>query len=128
LLLPASELDVGSARVSIVRRPAELVFGAAAGSWVLANAELCALVEQAIRETVATDAAFEPTGASTHWGFGLGPRVGAMLAPWPALRLAVRAGADFMLTQTAYATDEKTVRAPGRVRPRLEFEVAVGVW
>jgi hypothetical protein len=128
LLLPASEIDVGSARVSIVRRPAELVLGFAAGSWVLANAELCGIVEQATRETVAVNDAFEPTQASTHWGFGLGPRVGAMLAPWPDVRLAARAGADFMLTQTAYATDEETVRAPGRVRPRLEFEVAIGVW
>jgi hypothetical protein len=127
-LLPASELEVGSARVSIARRPAELVLGAAAGSWVLANAELSAIVEQAVRETVATNPAFEPTGGTTHWGFGLGPRVGAMVAPWPAVRFAVRGGADFMLTQTAYATDEDTVSAPARVRPRLEFEFAVGVW
>jgi hypothetical protein len=127
-LLPASELEVGSARVSLLRRPAELILGVAAGNWVLANAELCMIAEQAIRETVATGAAFEPTRASTHWGFGLGPRVGAMLAPWSALRLAVRAGADFMLNQATYATDEETVPAPARVRPRLEFELAVGVW
>jgi hypothetical protein len=44
------------------------------------------------------------------------------------LRLAVRAGADFMLNQATYATDEETVPAPARVRPRLEFELAVGVW
>jgi hypothetical protein len=128
LLLPPSELEVGSSRVSIVRRPAELVLGVAAGSWVLANAELGAIVEQVVRKTVATNTAFEPTRASTRWGFGFGPRVGAMLTPWPVVRLAMRAGADFMLTQTAYATDEESVRAPGRVRPRLEFELAVGVW
>ena len=127
-LLPEFELDAGSARVSIVRRPAELMLGVAVGSWVLANAELSVIAERSVRKTVSTTAAFQPTRSSTHWDLGLGPRVGAILAPWPVLHLAVRGGADFLLTQTNYATDEETVLVPTRVRPRLEFELGVGVW
>jgi hypothetical protein len=127
-LIPSSEVDTPAARISVTRRPAELLFGYAAGTRVLANLELSALFEQSSRETLATDAAFEPTRASSHWSFGMGPRAGAMLAPWAALRVAVRAGVDFMVAQPTYTTAEQTVAAPARVRPRLEFEVGVGVW
>jgi hypothetical protein len=127
-LIPPSEVDTPAARISLTRRPAELLFGYAAGTWVLANLELSALFEQTSRETLATDAAFEPTRASSHWSFGIGPRAGAMWAPWRVLRVAVRAGADFMVAQPTYTTVEQTVAAPARVRPRLEFELGVGVW
>ena len=76
-LLPEFELDA-SARVSIVRRPAELMLGVAVGSWVLANAELSVIAERSVRKTVSTTAAFQPTRSSTHWDLGLGPRVGAI--------------------------------------------------
>jgi hypothetical protein len=127
-LIPSTEVDTPAARISVTRRPAELLFGYAAGNGVLANFELSALFEQSSRQTLATDAAFEPTKASSHWSFGIGPRAGAMLAPWAALRVAVRAGADFMVAQPTYTTAEQTIAAPARVRPRLEFEVGVGVW
>jgi hypothetical protein len=127
-LIPSSEVDTPAARISVTRRPAELLFGYAAGTWVLANLELSALFEQSSRETLATDAAFEPTRASSHWSFGMGPRAGAMLAPWAALRVAVRGGIDFMVAQPTYTTAEQTIAAPARVRPRLELEVGVGVW
>ncbi len=127
-LFPAASLDAGSARVSIARHPGELVLGYAAGTSLLMNFELSAIFEHSSRETVATDAAFAPTRPGSHWTFGLGPRAGAILAPSPALRLAVRGGADFLISQPEYATDERTVVAPGRIRPRLDVELGVGVW
>jgi hypothetical protein len=127
-LFPASKVDAAAARISITRRPAELLFGFATGTWVLANLELSAILEHSSRETLATDPAFEPMPASSRWSFGLGPRVGAILSPRLPLRFAVRAGADFMVNQATYTTDEQTLATPARVRPRLEFEVGVGIW
>jgi hypothetical protein len=127
-LFPASGFDAGGASVSITRHPAELVLGYAAGTTLLVNFELSAIVERSSRETLATDPAFEPTPPRSHWTFGFGPRVGAIVAPSPSLRLAVRAGADLLMSQPDYSTDERTVLAPGRIRPRLDVELGVGVW
>jgi hypothetical protein len=127
-LIPAAEVDAGSTRVSIARRPGELLLGYASGTEILVNFELSAIVEQTSRETLATDAAFEPTPPKSHWTFGLGPRAGAIVAPSTALRLAIRVGADFLMSRPNYATDERTVGAPGRIRPRLDLELGVGVW
>jgi hypothetical protein len=127
-LIPAAEVDAGSTRVSIARRPVELLIGYASGTEVLMNFELSAIIEQTSRETLATDAAFEPTPPKSHWTFGLGPRAGAIVSPSTALRLAIRTGADFLLSQPSYETDERTVVAPGRIRPRLDVELGVGVW
>jgi hypothetical protein len=125
---PAASVTAGGARVSLARHPGELVLGYAAGTLLLMNFELSAIFEHSSRETVATDAAFAPTRPKSHWTFGLGPRAGAILTPTPALRLAIRGGADFLMAQPEYATDEATVVAPGRFRPRLDVELGVGVW
>jgi hypothetical protein len=127
-LFPAATVSAGGARVSIARHPGELVLGYAGGTSLLMNFELSALFEHSSRETLATDAAFAPTRPGSHWTFGFGPRVGAIVTPTPALRLAVRGGADFLMSQPEYVTDEQTVVAPGRIRPRLDVELGVGVW
>ena len=127
-LFPAAGVVAGGAHVSLTRHPGELVLGYAAGTSLLVNVEVSAIIEHSSRETLATDAAFAATRPRSHWTFGLGPRAGAILAPSPALRLAVRGGADLLLSQPEYATDERTVVAPGRIRPRLDVELGVGVW
>jgi hypothetical protein len=127
-LIPATVHDAGSVRLSIVRRPAELALGYSARARFSPTAELSFIAEQSSRETLRTDAGLEPTAASSHWALGVGPRIGVMLAPLPAVALALRGGADFMLNRPAYATNEQSLLAPGAIRPRLDLEVAVGVW
>jgi hypothetical protein len=127
-LIPATEHDAGSVRLSLVRRPVELALGYAARARYSPTAEVSFIAEQSSRRTLRTDAGFEPTAASSHWALGIGPRVGVMLAPWPAVALSLRGGADFMLNRPAYATNEQSLLAPGAIRPRLDLEVGVGVW
>jgi hypothetical protein len=125
---PTAELDAGSARISVARRPAELLLGYERRASPGLNGELSLLLEQVQRRTLESDEGFEPTPATTHWNLAVGPRIGVTLAPSPVLRLTLRAGADFLLKRAEYSTDEAVLLDPSAVRPRLELEAGFGLW
>jgi hypothetical protein len=128
IFTPASERKVAAVRLSISHHPMEIMLGYATRSRVAATAEFSFIAEQTTRETTSTDAGLAPTPAKSHWSLGVGPRLGAMFRPLPAVSGSLRVGADFVLNRPSYSTDEKLVLAPAAVRPRLDLEIGVGVW
>jgi len=127
-LFPATRVVRDVATVSVARHPIELLLGYAGHSWLTPSAELGLLLDSTTRETERAASPFEPAAPETRWGVALGARVGVSFAPWSALRLGARAGADFWMTRWAYVVEDKIVLEPASVRPKLEFDVAVGVW
>jgi hypothetical protein len=125
------ELEGGTTEtaVSIARHPAEVVAGYVGATRVAANAELGITVDYVTRRTRSNTAGYEPTPAKARAMVALGARAGVTWAMMPALELGARGGADLLVTSYEYVMPEgDAVLSPHRVRPRLDVELALGLW
>jgi hypothetical protein len=128
IFTPAAERNLPAVRLSISHHPMEVMLGYATRSRVAPVAEFSFIAEQTTRETTSTDPGLAPTPPRSQWSLGVGPRVGAMFRPLPAVSASLRVGVDFFLNRPSYSTDEELVLAPAAVRPRLDLEMGLGVW
>ena len=126
---PELEGGTNETAVSITRHPGELVAGYMGSTRLAANAEVGLVLDYTSRETQGSSPAFEPTPPSNRWTVAVGARAGASFAIVPIVQLALRGGADFLVTSYAYVVpDGAEVVSPHRIRPRLDLELATSLW
>jgi hypothetical protein len=126
---PRLKVENDDAAVSIGRHPLEGLIGYHASRRFGLNGEFGLLVDRTTRTTVRAPAELEPTSASARWTFALAVRGGLSWSPWSRVRASFRVGADLLLTRYAYTIDSAAaIPAPNTIRPRLELDVALGLW
>jgi hypothetical protein len=115
--------------VSIARHPAELAVGYAGTTRLAANAEVGIIVDHTRRQTRINGPGYAPTPVSARTTLGFGAKAGASFALAASVQLALRGGADFLVTRYAYVLPNgETVATPHGIRPRLELELGVSLW
>lgn len=128
-LFPSYTVATDDAVVSVARRPLEALIGYHGPTPLAFNAEFGLLVDAATRTTVSTAAGLRATSPSTRWMLAATARAGLSWSPWSRLRASVRAGADLVLTRYSYTIDSAVaVPTPHPLRPRIELELAAGIW
>jgi hypothetical protein len=126
---PKLEGGTKETAVSVARHPGELAVGYVGTTRLAANAELGIVFDYTSRQTRSNGPGFEPTPTSRRSTLAFGARAGASFAFVPAVELALRGGADFLVTRYAYVMpDGRTVAAPHGVRPRVDVELAASLW
>jgi hypothetical protein len=126
---PKLEGGTKETAVSVARHPGELAIGYVGSTRLAANAELGIVFDYTSRQTRSNGPGFEPTPTSRRSTLAFGARAGASFAFVPAVELALRGGADFLVTRYAYVMpDGRTVAAPHGVRPRVDVELAASLW
>jgi hypothetical protein len=123
---PALTAGTDDAVVSVRRYPIEALFGyRGAGAFAL-HGEVGMLADHTLRTTVRTSASFRATSPESRWMFAFATRAGAGWSPTPGIRVALRVGADFVLTRYSYRVESGSAApSPDWVRPRMELELAV---
>jgi hypothetical protein len=126
---PALSAGTDDAVVSIKRYPIEAVLGyRGAGDFAL-HGEVGMVADHTLRTTVRTSSAFRATSPESRWMFAFAARAGACWSPVPRFRVALRGGADFVLTRYSYRIESGAAApSPDWVRPRMELELAVALF
>jgi hypothetical protein len=126
---PALTAGTDDAVVSIQRYPIEALVGyRGAGAFAL-HGEAGMVADHTLRTTVRTSSAFRATSPESRWTFAFAARAGASWAPAPRFRVALRGGADFVLTRYSYRLESgEAAPSPDWVRPRMELELAVALF
>lgn len=128
-LFPALTIGSADAAVSVRRHPLEAFVGYREPGRVALNAEVGITADRAARTTVRTAAPFQATSPEARWVLAVGARGGFSWSPWSVVSGSMRMGADFVLTPYSYAIESaEALPSTRRVRPRVEIELAVGVW
>lgn len=129
-LLPALSLSSADVTVSVERHPLEALVGYREAGRLALNAELGVLADRVGRTTVRVAAPYQATPSDARWQLAVGARGGFSWSPWSdRLWLALRIGADLLLTRYSYASDSnQNVPSARPIRPRVELELAVWVW
>jgi hypothetical protein len=128
-VFPTYTVATEDAVVAVGRRPIEALVGYHGASTLALNGEMGLLVDAATRETVSTSESLRATSPSTRWMVSLAARAGFSWSPGSRIRASLRGGADFVLTRHAYRIDSAVAGpSPHWVRPRMELELAVGIW
>jgi hypothetical protein len=126
---PSMEVGSDAARVSVTRHPFEVVAGYTASAILAPSAELGVQVDYTRRETLSTGADYRATSSAARFVLALGARVGMTWAASSVLEATLRGGADFLLTRYSYVVSGSPAPiSPSTVRPKLELELAFGVW
>ena len=127
--LPSMEVESTAARVSVARHPFELVAGYVGSGSVAPNAELGMQVDYTRRETLETGAGYLATSSKSRFVLALGARAGLTWSASSVIDATLRGGVDFLLTRYSYvASGSPAPISPSAVRPKLELELAFGVW
>jgi hypothetical protein len=118
-----------TALVSIARRPIELAGGYLGKSLLAPSAEFGVIADYSSRETLHTAPGYRPSPSVARWTLALGARAGATWSATSILQLTLRGGVDVLLTRYTYAVPgDQAAVTPNTIRPRLDLEVALGVW
>jgi hypothetical protein len=126
---PKLEGGTNDTAVSIARHPVELAVGYVGTTRLAANAELGFVYDHTTRQTRSNAPGYEPTPTARRSSFAVTAKAGASFTLVPAVQLALRGGADFLLTKYAYVMpDGSSVVSPRGVRPRLDLELAMSLW
>jgi hypothetical protein len=126
---PALTAGTDDVVVSIHRYPIEVLFGYRGPGAFALGGELGMLADHTLRTTVRTSASFRATSPESRWMFAFATRAGACWSPTPGIRVALRGGADFVLTRYSYRVESgEAAQSPDWVRPRMELELAVSLF
>jgi hypothetical protein len=126
---PALTLASADAAFSIERHPLEVLMGYREKGRLALNAELGIITDRVTRTTDRTAATLRATSPDARWVFAFAPRGGFSWSPWKPVRASMRVGADFVLTRYSYNVESgESLLSPAWVRPRVELELAAGLW
>jgi hypothetical protein len=127
--VPELEASAEGTAISIARHPAEVLVGYVGATPIAANAELGVIADYTQRRTRSNAPGYTPAPPRNRATIALGARAGVSWSATETLALNLRGGADLLLTRYSYVVPAgEPVAAPHGVRPRLELELAVGLW
>lgn len=128
-VFPSLELGTEAARVSVARHPLELVAGLTGSARFAPQVEAGVVLDYTSRETLDTGADYRATPSDARWVVALVAGAGVTWSASAIVDVSLRGGADFLLTRYSYVVagipEPISTRA---IRPRLDLELAFGLW
>jgi hypothetical protein len=126
---PGMEAGDDTAQIWVTRHPIEFIAGYVGPARLSPNAELGLNVDYTGRDTLRTGAQYVPRPSDARWMIALGARAGLTWSATSTVQASLRGGADLLLTRYSYVIPAgRAPISPHNIRPRLEFDVTLGLW